>query len=402
MSLSLDNLSVEETEFKNGLEEAGIPVSEDEIKSAFQGFVSDSDIEHTNTSTFSPLWRLITSIAVTPFAWIVAFLIRQVMPQSYVKTATGSYLDLIAYGYGLERKQAAKAEGIITFVRDSTGQPLTVPAGTLIRTITINGTVYRMIAKSSISFDLNSTTLEVPVIAENEGAAYNLAEGYYSILETPIAGVISVYNDTNYLVAIGADVESDDDFRLRLRNQFTAVADWHTNAKYKAILTSLTGISIDNIFFDQNIPRGPGSADAYILFDAGVAAQSYIDTANDFIQDNGNHGHGDDILVKALPETQHDLVVTVHFLSTVPNSERTARLLDIEQFIRCAFRENSDYKEHLTQVTAYSRFGFSQLSQELHNFFPGLVDSFQFSIADIISSLDVPRLNTLTIQEPAP
>ncbi|EHN6228874.1 hypothetical protein KJE99_005090, partial [Salmonella enterica] len=63
--------------------------------------------------------------------------------------------------------------------------------------------------------------------------------------------------------------------------------------------------------------------------------------------------------------------------------------------IRCAFRENSNYD--VTRTWPYSRFSFSQLGRELHDAFT-LVDSVTFSLTDILSELNIPRLNTLSVE----
>lgn len=66
----------------------------------------------------------------------------------------------------------------------------------------------------------------------------------------------------------------------------------------------------------------------------------------------------------------------------------------IENLIRCAFRENTDYD--VKKTWPYSRFSFSQLAREVHKTFPDS-DSIEFSLKDITSDLSVPRLNTLTV-----
>ncbi|ECC2479803.1 hypothetical protein FOK40_26005, partial [Salmonella enterica] len=67
----------------------------------------------------------------------------------------------------------------------------------------------------------------------------------------------------------------------------------------------------------------------------------------------------------------------------------------VENLIRCAFRENSNYD--VTRTWPYSRFSFSQLGRELHDAFT-LVDSVTFSLTDILSELNIPRLNTLSVE----
>lgn len=396
MSLDFTDLSAEEQAFKNTLDNAGIPTTAEGLKAEFQGIVTAAGMTMTNTSSYSPFWNLVKALVTTPVLWLLAFLVREVMPNLYAKTARGALLDLIAWAYDVERKPAATATGLLTFSRESVGQPLTIPAGTAVRTIAIDGTVYRMIVAAATAFPANGNTVTAMATAEKSGAAYNLADGYYCILDSDVPGVSGVTNGTGWLTSPGADEEPDDQLRLRVRNQFTAVADWHTDAKYRAMIAGQTGIRADRIFFDHNIPRGPGSADAYILFDTYTPAQAYLDQINAYIQADGNHGHGDDLTVKAMPETVHDVAVTVIPGLNMADAEVTAMIAGIEQFIRCAFRENSDYQDRATQTWPFDIFSFSRLDQELHNEFPA-VRSFRWGQADIDSNLDVPRLGILTI-----
>ena len=396
-NLTLNNLNAEEKEFKNALDKVGVPTTEDALKTEFDSIVKKIGIEITNTSSYSPFWQLITAIAIKPFSWLTAFLVREAMPNCYVKTAKGAFLDFLGFGYDLKRKKATTAVGYLNFYRDSVGQELEIPANTIVRTIAINNKIYRMKTTQNVSFPINETSVKVLATAVEAGSSYNLATGYYSILENNIPGITKVTNESDYLTVIGADREADSDFRQRLRNQFTAVSNWHTDAKYKAIISKVAGISSTNIFFDHNIPRGPGSADAYILFNATAPSEQFIKQLNTYINTEGNHGHGDDLQVKVLPATLHDIEVIINFSNDVGVEEKTDLKQKITDFIKCAFRENSDYKGNVTQTTAFDVFSFSRLDQELHNYFTG-IKNFKWNKSEITSNMNVPRLKSLTVK----
>ena len=394
--LNLDNLTADQEEFKSALESANIPTDQDTLKEEFQSIADESDLTITNTSPFSPFWCLIKEIVTAPVYWLICFVIKYVMPNLYIKTAIGAFLEILGYDRDITRQEAKKAQGNITFTRVSTSTPLSIPAGTIIRTVAINDVIYRMITDEDAEFEDGSATLDVAATAENEGSAYNLAAGYYSILEAEIPGVLTVANDDNWLITPGDDVESDDDFRKRMQNQFSAVGDWHVDSKYRAMITNLTGIANDRIYFDKDIPRGPGSVDAYILFDVDTPSQTYIDAINKYIRDDGNHGHGDDMLAKPLPEKTFDISATAYFPDNIDAENRAWQLQHLEYFIRCAFRENSGWTDHVTQTYPWARFSFSTLDKELHSYFPDLI-SITWSCQDIISEFWIPRLGTLTI-----
>ncbi len=110
----------------------------------------------------------------------------------------------------------------------------------------------------------------------------------------------------------------------------------------------------------------------------------------------GNHGHGDDVLCIAMPETRHDIRATVYlYASSLLNDDEQAELLrNVTNMIRCAFRENSDY--HVEKTWPYNRFSMSRLGEEIHQAFAD-VESVVFSTGDILSDLNVPRLGSLVV-----
>ncbi len=398
MDVELDNLTTEQQAFADALEASGVPVTEEAINTELQGMADDAYLTIANPNKYSAFWNFCSRALTGPARWLIAYLIKSVIPQLFVKTATGAMLDILAWAYDITRKPAVKAVGELTFTRTNTAQQLLIPAGTRVRTIPINGNVYKMVTKADAVMEIGVANLAVEAESENSGAAYNLGISYYSIMDSDVPGITEVTNTLDWLTTPGADAESDDELRLRIRNQFSAVGDWHVDAKYTAMIAENTGFSVDRIYFDHNIPRGPGSADAYILFDAGTVPDEYLTAVNAYINDDGNHGHGDDLQVKALPETQHDVEVTVYLDSSLTIAEKNTIIANIEQFIRCAFRDNSDYADYVTQSWAYSRFSFSKLDQELHNYFSGIT-GLAWGQDDIISALNVPRLGTLTVNQ---
>ena len=110
----------------------------------------------------------------------------------------------------------------------------------------------------------------------------------------------------------GADEESDDELRERCRNQFNLVGNYHTDAVYRSMIAGVVGLSIDRIFFLHDAPRGPGTANAYLLLDSGVLSDPFITAVNDYINTQGHHGHGDDMQCFGMPETRHDLSVKMY------------------------------------------------------------------------------------------
>ncbi|EBS0891872.1 hypothetical protein D6J78_09310 [Salmonella enterica subsp. enterica serovar Abaetetuba] len=383
-------------DFKKILRESGMPVDDQTVRDTLQQAADDEKLI-TNTSRMSPFWRIIQLMVITPYLWIVDTLINNVLHNLFLMTASGPFVDLFAAALRLTRKDATRATGNITFIKASPDTSVTVPAGTVIQTERINGVIYAVKTTQQVVIPAGTAQARVSATATDSGTAFNLAPGYYQILPEAVDGIAAVRNDDNWLTTPGSDQESDDELKDRCRNQFNLAGSYHTDAVYRSLIAAQAGLSIDRIFFQHDAPRGPGTANAFLLLDTGVISQPYLDRVNQYITDQGHHGHGDDIRCFALPETRHDLAVTVYVknLANISADDAAALQSGVENLIRCAFRENSNYD--VTRTWPYSRFSFSQLGRELHDAFT-LVDSVTFSLTDILSELNIPRLNTLSVE----
>ncbi|MCS6178962.1 baseplate J/gp47 family protein [Shewanella baltica] len=393
-----DKIDVPTIDFAKIVEAAGIPTTEDGWKALFKQDVEAEGGIIANDSPYSPFWRLITAIIAKPATWIVnKVLIGVILPNLFLLTANDDgFIEAKAWEHDLTRKTDSKAKGKVRFYRAaSSGPSLLIPAATVIQTDAINGTVYRVLTVDDVILPQNSLSVLVPVIAENAGAAYNLGAGYLHILPTAVTGIGSVTNEAEWLDELGSDRETNDDLKLRTRNAFTAAAPWHIDAVYRAILTEQSGLDTDNIFFEHDAPRGPGTANAYILLDTGEPSVELLTNLNQYVMEKGYHGHGDDLLVLAMPGVDVTVGVTVYPYSYLLEDEVVTLLADIDNFIRCAFRENTDY--NATRTEPFIRFSFSKLGQELHRQFAG-IESLNWHQIDITSANNVPRLSTLTIE----
>lgn len=382
-------------DFKQMLAETGLPVEETQIRQKFEELTAQENII-TNTSKMSPFWRLITAIAVKPVKWLTDHLIAEILPNLFVKTAKEKWLQLHAWAIGLDFKQATKAEGVIHFTKESDITELTIKAGTVVQTERINDVIFRLIVTQDTAIPKGMLSAPVPVIAENAGADYNLAAGYYRILPESIAGIKTVENKDDWLTTPGSDRETNEELRERYRTQFSSVGQHHIDSVYRGMISKVAGLSVDRIYFKHDAPRGSGTANAYLLLDTGVTSQPFIDKVNHYVQTEGNHGHGDDLICFAMPETQHVITCGVYFRPSQAIGEiRKAEIVaEVENMIRCAFRENNNYA--VTKTYPFSRFSWSKLGEEIHDRF-NEIDSIIWGQTDIQSDLSIPRVSHLTV-----
>ena len=383
------------TIYKKMLKEAGVPLTEAEIQTQWDQLNTASDVRISNESQWSPFWRLISAIATTPVVWLVNLLVNYALPNSFLMHATGSWLDLMAWAVDLERKAATPARGNLVFTRESPDGEREVPAGILVATPAISGRVYRVVTTEAVTMADGVLSALVPVQAEGTGTAYNLGPGYYSVLPEPIDGIASVTNASDWLAEAGANGERDDALRLRCKNQFSAVGQYHHDAAYRADITLFAGIQGDYVWFEHDAPRGPGTANAYIMIDSGCPTQEFVDTINTYIRDEGHHGHGDDMICMPMPTDPQALEVTAYHAGTLSDEDKAALLSGVEDRIRFAFRENQAF-EGITRSMPCTRFSFSKLGEELHEQLSDL-KSVVFSISDIVPGLELPTLESLTV-----
>jgi uncharacterized phage protein gp47/JayE len=382
-------------DFTKMVTDAGLPLTEAQARALWNGEASSASSPFNNNSDYSPFWRAVLALVTAPVLWLVnQLLIKELLPNSFLKTASSVFLDLFGWAVDCERKGSASAQGVLTFSRVVTAGIVEIPIGTLVQSTNINGKVYSLKTTAPAAMNDGAATVQVQAVAVAAGGGYNLASGYYAIMPTPIAGVDAVVNGEGWLLVAGADKEADNDYRLRIRNQFTAVNQYHTDAVYTKIITSFANINTRNVFFEHGAPRGPGTANAYILLDTGEPSGALLNDIQAHVMDNGNHGHGDDLLLLAMPATTHDLTVTVVPVSFAGEDEKAELVADVENAVRAAFRENLQYP--MTTAEPFDVFSFSRMGGELHSLFL-LLDSVHFDLDDIETGMNVPRLNSVTV-----
>jgi len=388
---------VSEVDFKQVIVDAGIPTTEAGLKAAWEKEVTAQGAKVANTSSYSPFWRVMTALVTKPVQWLLDFLCLTVLPNFFVKTAVDAWLDMLAWAVNVERKGATKARGTLLFTRATPDGVMELEKGITVQSAAINGNVYQLTTTAAVTFQEGQLQLEVPVEADEAGSGYNLAPGYYAILPVPVPGIVQVANKDGWLESPGADPEPNDQLRLRVRNQFSAVNQWHTDAVYRAMISAFPGVRPDGVYFEHGAPRGPGSANAFVLFDAGVPADSYLEQINAHIRDQGNHGHGDDLLAMVMPETLVNILVAVWPWANQTPAQVADLKQEIELFVRAAFRESTSRDYQPTLTYPQSRFSFSRLTEELHQQFAG-IEAVKFTpMVDIVSGLSIPRLENLTV-----
>lgn len=215
------------------------------------------------------------------------WLLKQAFPQ----TATGSYLDMHAMTRGLSRQGATKAEGALTFSRD-TGlwYDVHIPAGTVCAAP--GRQELRFVTTKAARLPAGDLSVTVPAQAEQGGGTYNAAAGTVSAMITPPQGIAYVTNPTAFTG--GGAAEEDEALRARLLQDYRLPSNGMNAAAYREAAFQYPGIASVAV-----LPRarGNGTVDVVVATRAGAPEPELIARMN--TQMRAQREIGVDLLVRA-------------------------------------------------------------------------------------------------------
>lgn len=196
------------------------------------------------------------------------WLLRQAFPQ----TANGEYLDLHAQQRAVTRKPAYKAEGEITFYRETEAiTDVSIPAGTICSTSGENAK--RFITTENAVLQTGSISVTVSAQAESTGKDYNCAANTVTVMVTAPQGIISATNEKEFTG--GCDVEDDESLRQRLENTYSDISNGANTAFYREVALRHTDIGDANAVARL---RGRGTVDVAVYSSSNtLPSQTVID-----------------------------------------------------------------------------------------------------------------------------
>lgn len=180
--------------------------------------------------------------------------------------AKGIFLDYIQKLLPVEPRYTGKyASGLVYAIIDT---PVTIPKDTIIKA---GGLEFQVIADTNI----DATDKELYVRAVETGKEYNIGEREINTIEGYT--VNEIYNP--YPFANGEDLESDSDFRYRLKNSKNTAS----TATYEAITTALLELDVVNnvVILDPKTTPSTANGTVEIIVDGTPdrkIAQAILDT----------------------------------------------------------------------------------------------------------------------------
>ncbi len=196
----------------------------------------------------------------------IEWLKNQVFPQ----TATEKQLDYHAQQRGLERKQAAKSTGILTFSRDTALlYDVNIPVGTICSTAGDESIRFVTTKKGTLS--AGSFSVDVQAQAETGGKSGNVLAQKITVMVTPPPGISKVTNSSAFTG--GTQEESDDELRERIIESYKNIPNGTNAAFYKNLVLEYPGISSVSVITKA---RGTGTVDIYAAAVGGAPSDEVL------------------------------------------------------------------------------------------------------------------------------
>ncbi len=221
------------------------------------------------------------------FAKVIADLydlVKTVMQQSFVQTATGSWLDLKVREMGIIRRPAVKTKVILTFVSNSPAeQNITIPLGTICKSLKdLNGSDYRFITIEEAVLEEGHSSVQVIAEAELAGSAWNVGQDTITRIVTRITGINAVTNGSGYLIREGSDPEPDEQLRERAITKWETLGLGGTRGAYRNWALSVPGVVAASVLDD--FPFGPGTVGVVIVGSGGIPTPALRSEVHQFIK----------------------------------------------------------------------------------------------------------------------
>ncbi|MBQ0097926.1 MAG: baseplate J/gp47 family protein [Oscillospiraceae bacterium] len=200
-----------------------------------------------------------------------------VLRQMFVNTATGEYLDMHAQRRGLNRKDATKAKGVVTFYADTIPtENITVSAGTVI--CTSSDEAIRFVTDEDVTMYHNVRTVTAPVTAEVAGKSGNVEAGAVSVIVTPVVGITSVKNLNAF--EGGENAENDENLRKRVLESYKDISNGTNSVYYKKLAQSIDGVYSAGVYPKA---RGTGTVNVYVAAKGGPVTASVLSQVQDIM-----------------------------------------------------------------------------------------------------------------------
>ncbi|MDT8447348.1 MAG: baseplate J/gp47 family protein [bacterium] len=196
--------------------------------------------------------------------------VKAMLPQLFISSATGTWLERFAEDYDLSRDPGAKAVFELQVMKTN-GQPLNIPVGTIFYVLEPNPRQYKTTQEYSFAVDASEVVGGDPdlclieVEALEMGSRYNVAAGQISKTLGTTLPIDSITNLSS--VQGGRDLETDDALRDRIfAKKWSQNLQYGVDAKYLAALESVSAVKYAKL---ESVTPSNGILN-YVVYGAGT------------------------------------------------------------------------------------------------------------------------------------
>ena len=226
----------------------------DEIRQTGES-VLQSLLDDPATSEFDILGAMLSAYAET-IAENQEPTLEEIAGAAFLTTASGTALDLKALEYGIERRPATPATGVVEFSRSSDApEDFVVPAGTTVQTR--DGSIAFQTTEQ-VTLAQGTQSVQATVEATTGGSETNLPANKLVVMPSPPTGIESVTNpvptgddaatDTNgNSLRPGQDRETDEELRERVLSS-RSIGGAATIGSIETALLDLDGTQTVTVF----------------------------------------------------------------------------------------------------------------------------------------------------------
>lgn len=217
----------------------------------------------------------------------IAFLVEEmyevaasILFQRDVRTATGEFLDAIAFEVDVVRTEAVKSTGVVRFSRGVAALiNYPIPAGTQISTTPDafgNAIVFETTA--AVTLTIGNTFVDAPARALVAGISGNVAAARITTIVSSVLGPETVTNQLPF--ENGVDAEGDEAYRARIIYRMQNPIQGGTETDLINWTLEVSGSTKAAVIREH---RGIGTADILFLFNDGIPTTFQIHTVQVYI-----------------------------------------------------------------------------------------------------------------------
>lgn len=333
-------------------------ITYDEIYNRMKSqFASESKYDFDEASDAAIRMRVLAGEifnAMTSLEWL--------KKQMFVATASGEYLDYFASQRGIERKQAKKAEGELTFfINEVAENNIFIPKGSMVATA--DAVPLRYITKEDAEIVAGNTLVSVSAEADKAGKNSNIPIGEAKIIVSAPAEINYAYNREPF--ENGCDAGTNDELRERIKASFLVPSNGTNKAYYEKLALSVPGITKAGVIAKA---RGTGTVDMYVSNGENSPTSAAVAQAQELISKNRELNV--DVQVNAAQIKKLNLSVVVYAAEGYLKNDIISICTDI-------------FKNYLNEIDIGGTMYATELGKRLMN--SGCIRSYKFA-ADFLDA----------------